>query len=111
MTVTFQLEGQEFTALNGGPGHEFTDAISLLVSCEGQDEVDQLWNALTSKGGEEGPCGWLEDRYGLSWQIVPTRLIELLTDPHPDRAQRAMKAMLQMQKIDIAALERAADAA
>jgi predicted 3-demethylubiquinone-9 3-methyltransferase (glyoxalase superfamily) len=111
MTVTFQLEGQEFTALNGGPGHEFTDAISFLVSCDGQDEVDQLWSALTSNGGEEGPCGWLTDRYGLSWQIVPKRLTELLTDADTGRAQRAMQAMLQMRKIDIAELERAADAA
>jgi predicted 3-demethylubiquinone-9 3-methyltransferase (glyoxalase superfamily) len=111
MTVTFQLEGQQFTALNGGPDHEFTDAISFVVDCETQDEVDELWSALTSEGGEEGPCGWLKDRYGLSWQVVPTRLTELLTDPDPGRAQRAMQAMLQMKKIDIATLERAAEAA
>jgi predicted 3-demethylubiquinone-9 3-methyltransferase (glyoxalase superfamily) len=110
MTVTFRLDGQEFIALNGGPNHQFTDAISLSVSCETQDEVDQLWEALT-KEGEEGPCGWLEDRYGLSWQINPTRLGELLGDPDPERSQRAMRAMLQMTKIDIAELERAADAA
>ena len=110
MVVTFQLEGLEFSALNGGPAHEFTDAISFLVNCEGQEEVDELWAALT-EGGEEGPCGWLKDRYGLSWQIVPTALTELLSDPDPERAQRAMQAMLQMKKIDIAGLRRAADAA
>lgn len=111
MTVSFQLEGQRFTALNGGPDHEFTDAISFVVDCENQGEVDELWDALTSEGGEEGPCGWLKDRYGVSWQIVPTRLTELLTDPDPGRAQRAMQAMLQMKKIDVATLERAAAAA
>ena len=110
MVVAFQLEGLEFTALNGGPDHEFTDAISFVVNCEGQEEVDELWAAL-SEGGEEGPCGWLKDRYGLSWQIVPTVLTELLTDPDPEKAQRVMKAMLEMKKIDIAGLQRAADAA
>ena len=110
MTVTFQLDGQEFTALNGGPNHTFTDAISFVVNCQTQDEVDELWAALT-KGGEEVACGWLKDRYGLSWQIVPTRLTELLTDPDPEKAQRVMQAMLQMKKIDIATLERAAEAA
>jgi predicted 3-demethylubiquinone-9 3-methyltransferase (glyoxalase superfamily) len=110
MTVTFQLDGQEFTALNGGPQHTFTEAISLLVNCETQEEVDQLWASLTSEGGEEGPCGWLKDRYGLSWQIIPSRLMELLGDSDPGRAQRATQAMLQMSKIDIAALERAAEA-
>jgi len=111
MTVAFQLDGQEFTALNGGPQpFTFDESISFVVDCQSQDEVDELWAAFT-KGGEEGPCGWLKDRYGLSWQIVPTRLTELLTDPDPERAQRAMKAMLQMKKIDIAALERAAEAA
>ena len=111
MTVAFQLDGQEFTALNGGKQpFTFDESISFVVNCQTQDEVDELWAALT-KGGEEGPCGWLKDRYGLSWQIVPTRLTELLTDPDPERAQRAMKAMLEMKKIDIATLERAADAA
>jgi predicted 3-demethylubiquinone-9 3-methyltransferase (glyoxalase superfamily) len=111
MTVQFQLDAQELTALNGGPGHEFTDAISLLVHCTTQDEVDALWTALTSEGGEEGPCGWLKDRYGVSWQIIPDRLTELLGDPDPGRSQRAMQAMLQMKKIVIADLERAAEAA
>ncbi len=111
MTVSFQLAGQEFTALNGGKQpFTFDESISFAVDCKTQDEVDELWAAFT-KGGEEGPCGWLKDRYGLSWQIVPTRLTELLTDPDPERAQRTMKAMLQMKKIDIATLERAAEAA
>jgi predicted 3-demethylubiquinone-9 3-methyltransferase (glyoxalase superfamily) len=111
MTVDFQLDGQEFTALNGGPGYEFTDAISLFVRCTSQDEVDDLWSALTANGGEEGPCGWLKDPYGVSWQIIPDRLTALLTDPDPGRSQRATQAMLQMKKIVIADLERAADAA
>ncbi len=108
MTVTFELEGQQFLALNGGPEFTFTEAISFQVSCGSQDEVDQLWAKL-SEGGEEGPCGWLKDRYGLSWQIVPTALQELIGDPDPERSQRAMKAMLGMSKIDIAELQRAAD--
>lgn len=111
ITVSFQLEGLEFTALNGGPHFTFTEAISFHVSCETQDEVDEFWGALTSEGGEESECGWLKDRYGLSWQIIPTALNELLSDPDPGRAQRAMKAMLQMKKIDIATLESAAEAA
>jgi predicted 3-demethylubiquinone-9 3-methyltransferase (glyoxalase superfamily) len=110
MTVQFVLEGHEFTALNGGPHHRFTEAISLLVSCTTQDEVDHLWNSLT-EGGKESMCGWLKDRYGLSWQIVPTALMELLSDPDPERSGRAMQAMLQMRKIDIAELRRAAEAA
>ena len=110
MTVSFQLDGQEFTALNGGKRFTFNEAVSFVVTCRTQDEVDELWAALT-KDGEEGPCGWLKDPYGLWWQIVPTRLTELLSDPDPERAQRAMKAMLQMTKIDIATLERAADGA
>ena len=107
MTVNFELNGQEFLALNGGPDLTFSEAISFQVFCEDQDEVDRYWAAL-SEGGEEGPCGWLKDRFGLSWQIVPTRLSELLSDPDPERSQRAMKAMLGMKKIDIADLERAA---
>jgi predicted 3-demethylubiquinone-9 3-methyltransferase (glyoxalase superfamily) len=107
MTVSFELNGQEFLALNGGPDFTFSEAISFQVFCEDQDEVDRYWAAL-SEGGEEGPCGWLKDRFGLSWQIVPTRLSELLSDPDPERSQRAMKAMLGMKKIDIAELERAA---
>ncbi|MGH2529469.1 MAG: VOC family protein [Actinomycetota bacterium] len=110
MTASFQLAGQEFTALNGGQQpFTFNESISLVVDCKTQEEVDELWAAFT-KGGEEGPCGWLKDRYGLSWQIVPTRLTELLTDPDPEKAQRVMQAMLQMKKIDIATLERAAEA-
>jgi predicted 3-demethylubiquinone-9 3-methyltransferase (glyoxalase superfamily) len=107
MTVTFELDGLRFTALNGGPGHPLTEAVSFMVSCETQDEVDRYWDALTD-GGEEGPCGWLKDRFGLSWQIVPNALPRLLGDPDPGRAQRAMQAMLQMQRLDIAALEEAA---
>jgi predicted 3-demethylubiquinone-9 3-methyltransferase (glyoxalase superfamily) len=106
LTVTFELEGQEFTALNGGPEFKFTEAISLLVNCESQEEVDELWARL-SAGGEEGPCGWLKDKFGLSWQIVPTVLDEMLQDEDADRANRVMEAMLQMSKIDIAALEKA----
>ena len=111
MVVSFELDGEEFTALNGGPQFNFTEAVSFLVRCESQDEVDYFWNALTADGGEESQCGWLKDRFGLSWQIIPNRLMELLGDPDPGRSQRAMQAMLQMQKIDVATLERAADAA
>ncbi len=111
MTVSFELEGQEFTALNGGPQFAFTEAVSIFVRCDSQEEVDYFWNALTSDGGEESQCGWLKDRFGLSWQIIPDRLMELLGDPDPGRSQRAMQAMLQMRKIDIATLEQAADAA
>jgi predicted 3-demethylubiquinone-9 3-methyltransferase (glyoxalase superfamily) len=110
MTVEFELDGQPFVALNGGPDFTFSEAISFQVDCKDQDEVDYYWKAL-SEGGDEGPCGWVKDRFGLSWQIVPTRLNELLTDPDPERAQRAMAAMLEMRKIDIAELERAAEAA
>ncbi len=110
MTVSFELEGQKFVALNGGPQYTFTEAVSFQVSCATQDEVDRFWSAL-SEGGEEGPCGWLKDRFGLSWQIVPTRLPELLGDPDPEKAQRVMQAMLQMKKIEIDELERAAAAA
>ena len=106
MTVTFQIDGQEFIALNGGPVFKFTEAISFFVNCETQEEVDELWNKLT-EGGEEGQCGWLKDRFGLSWQIVPTALGEMLADPDPAKAQRVMKAMLQMKKIDIAKLKQA----
>jgi predicted 3-demethylubiquinone-9 3-methyltransferase (glyoxalase superfamily) len=108
MTVSFQLAGQEFTALNGGPEFTFSEAISFFVHCKDQDEVDRLWAQLT-EGGAPGQCGWLTDRFGLSWQIVPDRLSELLADPDPERAKRAMQAMLQMQKIEIKALEDAAN--
>ena len=110
MTVTFELEGQQFLALNGGPEFTFNEAISFQVSCDSQGEVDHFWARL-SDGGEEGPCGWLKDRYGVSWQIVPVALDELISDPDPQRAQRAMKAMLDMSKLDIAELRRAADQA
>ena len=110
MTVSFELEGRKFVALNGGPQYTFTEAVSFQVSCATQDEVDRFWSAL-SEGGEEGPCGWLKDRFGLSWQIVPRRLPELLGDPDPEKAQRVMQAMLQMKKIEIDELERAAAAA
>ena len=111
MVVSFELEGQAFTALNGGPHYRFTEAVSLFVSCESQEEVDYFWNAFLADGGTEDACGWLKDRFGLSWQIIPNRLMELLTDPDAGRSQRAMQAMLQMKKIEIAELERAADAA
>ena len=107
MTVAFELDGQTFTALNGGPEFTFNEAISLEVSCKDQEEVDRFWNAL-SEGGEEGPCGWLKDRYGVSWQIIPTALPELLADPDREKSQRVMEAMLKMQKIEVDALERAA---
>jgi predicted 3-demethylubiquinone-9 3-methyltransferase (glyoxalase superfamily) len=110
MTVDFELDGQGFIALNGGPDFPFTEAVSLQVNCETQEEVDRYWSVL-SEGGEEGPCGWLKDRYGLSWQIIPVALTELLNDPDAAKAQRAMAAMLQMKKIDIAALRAAAEAA
>lgn len=110
MTVNFQLEGQEFIALNGGPEFTFDEAVSLFVRCGSQEEVDYFWERLTD-GGEESQCGWLKDRYGLSWQIIPDRLMELLGDPDPERAKRAMTAMLQMRKIDVPTLERAAEAA
>jgi predicted 3-demethylubiquinone-9 3-methyltransferase (glyoxalase superfamily) len=110
MTIDFLLEGQEFVALNGGPEFSFTPAISFVVNCETQDEVDGLWESL-SEGGTQGECGWLEDRFGVSWQIVPTVLGELLIDPDPERSQRVMRAMLEMRKLDIAELERAARAA
>ena len=106
LTVTFQLEGQEFTALNGGPEFKFNEAISLLVNCETQEEVDRLWDKL-SDGGEKGPCGWLKDKFGVSWQITPTVLEKMLQDEDDDRANRVMKAMLQMGKIEIDVLEKA----
>ena len=106
MTVTFRVEGQELIALNGGPNFKFTEAISLAVDCAAQEEVDHLWEKL-SEGGEQGQCGWLKDRFGLSWQIVPSALGELMSGPDPERSQRVMTAMLQMGKLDIAGLQRA----
>ena len=108
MTVEFSLDGQRYVGLNGGPQFSFTEAISFQIHCADQDEVDHYWTRL-SDGGEEGPCGWLKDRFGVSWQVVPTRLFELVGDPDSGRAQRATQAMLRMQKIDIAELERAAE--
>ncbi|MET9111799.1 VOC family protein [Streptomyces zhihengii] len=110
LTVDFVLGGSPFTAINGGPQFTFTEAVSLLVDCANQEEVDHYWARL-GEGGQEGPCGWLKDRYGLSWQVVPAALGELLEDPDPERAQRAMKAMLGMHKLDVAALRAAADGA
>jgi predicted 3-demethylubiquinone-9 3-methyltransferase (glyoxalase superfamily) len=107
MTVSFELDGQEFLALNGGPDFTFSEAISFQVDCESQEEVDEYWSKL-SEGGEEGPCGWLKDKFGLSWQIVPTRLVELLGDPDREKSQRVMAAMLEMKKIEVDELERAA---
>jgi predicted 3-demethylubiquinone-9 3-methyltransferase (glyoxalase superfamily) len=111
MMVTFELEGQEFIALNGGPEFKFDEAISFQVNCESQAEVDEFWAKL-SEGGEEGPCGWLKDKFGVSWQIVPRLLMdEMLRDPDAEKAQRVMKAVLGMRKIDCAELQRAADGA
>nr|MBA2532248.1 VOC family protein [Nocardioidaceae bacterium] len=110
MTVSFELEGQEYLALNGGSEFRFNESVSFQVHCETQEEVDRFWNNLTD-GGEEGPCGWLKDKYGLSWQIIPTVLPELLGDPDPEKSQRAMQAMLDMKRIDINALRKAADQA
>ncbi len=108
MTVLFEIHGQEFMALNGGPEFSFDEAISFQVNCEDQEEVDLYWTAL-SEGGEEGPCGWLKDKFGVSWQIVPTVLDELVRDPDTEKAQRAMTAMLGMKKLDVAELVRAAE--
>jgi predicted 3-demethylubiquinone-9 3-methyltransferase (glyoxalase superfamily) len=108
MTVTFELDGQRFVALNGGPQFQFSEAISFSVDCKTQQEVDEFWRKL-SAGGEEGPCGWLKDKYGLSWQINPSILGELLSGPDPLKSKRVMEAMLKMKKIDIAGLQRAYD--
>ena len=110
LTVDFTLNGQHYQGLNGGPDFSFNESVSFVIECEDQAEVDRLWEALTADGGEPGPCGWLKDRFGLSWQIVPRQLNELVGDPDPDRARRAMEAMLEMGKIDVAELQRAADA-
>jgi predicted 3-demethylubiquinone-9 3-methyltransferase (glyoxalase superfamily) len=107
MVVRFELEGQEFSALNGGPqDFTFSEAISFVINCETQGEIDYFWSALT-QGGEEGPCGWLKDRYGLSWQVVPEAMTEMFNDADQEKAQRAVKAMLGMKKLDISELERA----
>ncbi len=107
MTVSFVLDGQEYVALNGGPAFSFSEAISLQVHCESQAEIDDYWTKLLEGGGEESQCGWLKDRFGLSWQIVPTVLLELNADPDRDRSARAFQAMMTMQKIDIATIEAA----
>jgi predicted 3-demethylubiquinone-9 3-methyltransferase (glyoxalase superfamily) len=108
MTVEFELDGQRFVAINGGPQFTFDEAISLQITCEDQEEVDHFWERLTD-GGEESQCGWLKDRYGLSWQVIPKGMDEVFSDPDPERARRAMQAMLGMRKLDIAALRSAAD--
>lgn len=108
LTVTFVLDGQEYLAINGGPEFTFTEAISLMIICADQKEIDHYWSKL-SEGGEEGPCGWLKDRYGLSWQVVPDGMADLLNDQNPGRAQRAMSAVLGMKKLDVAAIYAAAD--
>jgi predicted 3-demethylubiquinone-9 3-methyltransferase (glyoxalase superfamily) len=105
LTCEFELFGQRFTALNGGPLFKFSEAVSLQVECETQEEVDHYWNSLIADGGEESQCGWLKDKFGFSWQIVPKQLVEILNGPDKERAGRAMKAMLSMQKIDIATIE------
>ncbi|HVS21137.1 MAG TPA: VOC family protein [Pyrinomonadaceae bacterium] len=107
MVAEFQIEGQKFVALNAGPRFKFTEAISFVINCETQEEVDYFWEKLTADGGAESMCGWLKDKYGLSWQVVPTILTELMKDKDPAKAQRVMQAMLQMKKIDIPTLKRA----
>jgi predicted 3-demethylubiquinone-9 3-methyltransferase (glyoxalase superfamily) len=106
-STSFELRGQRFVAFNGGPHFKLSPAVSVFVSCRTQDEVDGLWGRFLAEGGTESKCGWLVDRFGLSWQIIPTQLLELMSDPDPARAQRVVQAMLGMQKIDIAALQRA----
>ena len=108
MTVEFELDGQRFVGINGGDQFKFSEAVSFQINCEDQDEVDYYWERL-SDGGEEGPCGWLKDRYGLSWQVVPTGMDELFADSDPERARRAMEAMFKMRKLDVAALRAAAE--
>src|SRR5262245_51046963 len=107
MSVTFELEGQRFMGLNAGPHHTFNEAVSFFISVETQQEVDDLWARLTADGGEPGRCGWLKDKFGLSWQVIPKALLQLMGDPDPQKSQRVVGAMMQMSKIDIAALERA----
>lgn len=109
MTVNFQIGDQEFIALNGGPTFKLSEAVSFMYSVDGQEEVDKYWNALIADGGEESQCGWLKDKFGLSWQIIPKQLNELLSDPDKEKSSRVMQAMLKMQKIDIVALEKAAE--
>jgi predicted 3-demethylubiquinone-9 3-methyltransferase (glyoxalase superfamily) len=107
MTVEFEIDGQPFMALNGGPNFKFSEAVSFVINCETQEEVDYFWSKLTSGGGQDGPCGWLKDKFGLSWQVVPTVLPELLMDANSAKSSRAMRALLQMKKLNIADLQRA----
>ncbi|HYH57900.1 MAG TPA: VOC family protein [Thermoleophilaceae bacterium] len=109
MTVEFELDGNRFVGINGGPLFKFSEAISLQIDCEDQDEVDYYWDKLTADGGEESQCGWLKDKFGLSWQVVPRGMDEVFSDPDKSRAERAMQAMLKMRKLDVEALRRAAD--
>ena len=108
MTVSFELDGTRFTALNAGPQFKFNESVSFVVECDNQEEVDKYWHALTANGGQESACGWLKDRFGLSWQITPKQLLKAITDPDRARAQRAMASMMTMRKINIAEIERAA---
>lgn len=110
MTVAFELDGQPFVALNGGPLFKFTEAISFQMFCDTQAEIDHYWNAL-SEGGQEGPCGWLKDKYGLSWQVVPAAIPQMMSDPDPKKSERVMNAFLKMKKFDLATLQRAAEGA
>ncbi len=109
MTVEFELDGLRFVAINGGPEFTFSEAVSFQIECADQDEIDRYWSLLSADGGAEGPCGWLKDKFGLSWQVVPTGMDQVFDDPDPERARRAMTAMLKMGKIDVAELQRAAD--
>jgi predicted 3-demethylubiquinone-9 3-methyltransferase (glyoxalase superfamily) len=109
LTIEFEIEGQKFVALNGGPLFKFNESVSFVINCETQEEVDYFWGKLTADGGEESACGWLKDKFGLSWQITPTVLIDMLHDKDPEKAERVMKAMLQMQKIEIPKLKAAYD--
>ncbi|HJZ65854.1 MAG TPA: VOC family protein [Candidatus Acidoferrum sp.] len=109
MTVSFSLDGQEFTALNAGPRFKFTEAVSFVIPCKDQSEIDYYWSKLTANGGEESMCGWLKDKFGLSWQVIPANIGELLFDPDPEKSRRAVQAMLQMKKLDIAKLTAARD--
>ncbi|MEV0176087.1 VOC family protein [Streptomyces sp. NPDC050803] len=107
LTVEFTANGHRFLALNGGPEFKFNEAVSFMIFCENQEEIDYYWTKLTENGGEPGPCGWLKDKYGVSWQVTPTKLDDMISDPDPAKAERAMKAMLSMHKMDLAALEKA----
>ena len=109
MTVEWEVLGMRFVGINGGPNFKFSEAVSFQITCEDQAEVDYYWDALTADGGQDGPCGWLKDKFGLSWQVVPDGMEEIFADPDPERARRAMEAMFTMRKLDVAALRRAAD--